>query len=155
MRALFPCAFCEQPEALQVGDVRFERFRTARRVGSVAVLFIADARLQRRDDAEVHMHGLVVDGCRVGCPCQERAEGGFCGRNRGRGVGKLCAGAQCGMQARPHRFAVAFRPSKLSRDAHGDARNRAFQAQGGVQKARGIDERVAVHDPIARELGVL
>ena len=62
------------------------------------------------------------------------------------------------MEPRADGLAIAFRAGELPRHMDGNAPPRLdFRAepQVGVEKRRRVDEGVAVHDPIARELGAL
>ncbi len=62
------------------------------------------------------------------------------------------------MQARTHGLAVTLRPGNLARHVHGRGKRGGLgrvQAQMHVQQTRSIQEGVAVHDAVARELRLL
>ncbi len=124
----------------------------------VALALVADAHVERLHDAEVHVHGLVVDRVFARRPGKEGSEGRLTwegGRlDAPRGGGDL----ERHVQPRAHRLAVALRARQLPRHVRGHAevpRGSARQSEAIVEQARRVDERVAVHDPVAGELGVL
>ena len=123
------------------------------RIGRIAVALCHLPRaLEGRDQPEVHVHRLVVDRLGRGRVGDERPQRGRRGEGGNRPVGQVGPGVDGGQKARGYGLGVALGPGDLAGEAHAAVR---AQGEGGVERAGGVDERVAVHDAVAEELGML
>ena len=109
--------------------------------------------VERLQDAEIHVHGLIVSRCGVGGVIEQRAERGFHRQKRSLHPLELGVHEQRAHKARRDGLAITLGARKLAGNIHGGVD--AAQAQIAIEQARGLDERVAMHDAITRELGVL
>jgi hypothetical protein len=129
------------------GDVRLG----ARGIGLLAHLLL-DRGIDRRKQAEVHVHRLIGIGLGIaGDMAQQGAQRGG-GRRR-----RPCPPSQFGSghQAREHADRGAFDIAFAAGDLPGKADvRRRFQAQLPVQQRGRMDEGVAVQPAQARELGI-
>ena len=97
------------------------------------------------------MHGLVVLGCGIGRIGNERAQGARFGKRYRSCADKIGIGVEGCQKTRGDGLGIPFGAGYLSSQSHLGPWN----GEGGIEHMGRIDKRVAVHDAIAEELGIL
>ena len=108
--------------------------------------------VQGRDNAEVDVHGLEHRHGLVGDIQAQRADGSLLGKVDGRLALEPPGGLHAHQEAAGGGFHIALHAGHLAGEGNAGLR---LQAVVPVQQPGRVQERVAVHDAVAQELGVV
>ena len=118
----------QKPAGAQLVAIALKGLRPALGIGRIALPLIADSLLKRLHDAEVHVHGLIIDGVGIGGVCQQCAKRRFHRQLRSLHTAEQRGDMQRRMKPGTDRLAISLGARQLTATNTGTSTHRCCEA---------------------------